>query len=278
VALVDKLERALGRFAIPNLCLYLVFGQVAVVFAAMFGFLDPDLLRLAPVALFAGQWWRIVTFVFIPPYLPSATSLTTCVFVVFAWWIFYFMGNALEHYWGTFRFNLFLFVGYALTVGLSFITPESLVTNEFLAGSVFLAFAYLNPNFELVLFFILPVKIRWLALLSWIMYAYSFAVGGWSSRLQIAAAIGNFFLFFGRDLWQRAGAQRRRMAGEAATFAQAQKADEFRHRCRICGKTDVSNPELDFRYCSKCAGEQCYCPEHIFNHEHVLNEDEPRKG
>jgi hypothetical protein len=273
VAFEDKLERLFGRFAIPNLSLYLVFGQVAVVLLVLFGSLNPNLLVFAPGAFYAGQWWRIATFLLLPPTFP--TSLVGDVFLVFGWWIFYFMGNALESYWGVFRFNLFLFLGYILTVGLSFLTPWVPVTNLFIGGSVFLAFAYLNPNFELVIFFVLPVKIRWLALLSWLFYTYEFAIGGWGARLQIAAAVGNFFFFFGRDLWHRAGVQRRRMTGEAATFAGAKQEEAPRHRCRICGKSNISNPELDFRYCSKCAGEQCYCPEHIFNHEHVLSENEP---
>ena len=115
------------------------------------------------------------------------------------------MGNALEAYWGAFRYNIFLLLGYVLTVGLSFLQPDSVVSNEFLAGSVFLAFAYLNPEFEIMLFFILPLKIRWLALFAWAVYAVSFVMGGWPARLQIVAAVGNFFIFFGRDLWHNAG-------------------------------------------------------------------------
>ncbi len=125
-----------------------------------------------------------------------------------------------------------------------------------------------------MLFFILPIKIRWLALFAWAMYAVSFVLGTWASRLQIVAAVGNFFIFFGRDLWLSAGVvtRRRRLARRQPRTAGGH-GDEPRHRCRICGKTDRTDPQLDFRYCSKCAGAQCYCPEHIFNHEHVRSED-----
>ena len=83
------------------------------------------------------------------------------VFTAFGWYIFYLMSGALENYWGAFRFNLFLLLSFVLTVALSFLAPLHGVTNLFILGSVFLAFAYLNPDFELLLFFILPVKIKW---------------------------------------------------------------------------------------------------------------------
>jgi hypothetical protein len=189
--------------------------------------------------------------------------------------MFFLMGSALEHYWGEFRFNLFLLLGYALTVGLAFITPGSAVTNLFIAGSVFLAFAYLNPEFEIVLFFILPVKIKWLALITWVGYAVSAFTGSWSVRLQILASVGNFFVFFAGDILRSMRHGRIKMARQAQEFVEA---NQPRHRCHVCGKTDRSHPQLDFRYCSKCAGDQCYCPEHIRNHEHVLNTDEPPSG
>lgn len=272
MSFLDKLERALGRFAVPHLTVYIIVGQVGVLSAAMLGLLDPGLLVLVPGWVVVGQWWRLFTFLFLPPYFP--TSLLGYVFLAFGWWFFYFMGNALEEHWSHFRYNLYLFLGYALTVGLSFIAPHSPVGNLFLAGSVFLAFAYLNPDFGVTLYLILPVKIKWLAMLAWAGYAYTFVTGGWSVRLQVLAATGNFFIFFSGDAWRKAGLRLRQSARESA----ARPTGEPRHRCRICGKTDLSNPELDFRYCSQCAGEECYCPEHIFNHEHVRGAAENNPG
>jgi|CZKI01.1.fsa_nt_gi hypothetical protein len=267
MSLLSKLERALGRYAVPNLALYLVFGQVTVYLAILLGQLDKGLFLFVPRLALMGQWWRVLTFMLMPPSM-------SVIFICFAWWIFYMMGSALEDYWGAFRFNLFIFMGTALTVGLSFLRPEMAITNAFLAGSVFLAFAYLNPDFELLLFFVLPVKIKWLALLTWVVYGFEFLVGGWSARLQVIAATGNFFLFFGRDLLLSARSRRRAMAHAADRSEAAGRACQPRHRCRICGKTDLSNPEFDFRYCSKCAGDECYCPEHIRNHEHVVDPEE----
>jgi hypothetical protein len=261
--LLDKLERRLGRFGVPRLSLYLVAGQVIVYILEFFDRLNPALLGFVPVLALHGQYWRFVTFLFVPPPV-------SWVFIAFAWWMFYLMGNALEEYWGAFRFTVFLLSGYLLTVGLAFLVPGALVDNLFLAGSVFLAFAYLNPEFELAIFFVLPVKIRWLALFAWATYFVSFLMGGWAARLQIVAAVGNFFLFFSRHLWLRAGQHRRQMELSARKCGGEPEEDQPRHRCRTCGKTSLTHPREDFRYCSKCSDDSCYCSEHIFNHEHVV--------
>jgi len=214
-----------------------------------------------------GQIWRLVTFLFLPP----VTTLTPmgAVFLAFGWYMFYLMGSALEHYWGEFRFNAYVGIGWLLTVAAAFAFPLVNATNVFLAGSVFLAFAYLNPDFELLLFFILPVKIKWIALLQWIGYAYALAVGSWPARLLVLASIGNFLLFFARDIVQGMRSGRRRMAYRAQQFGASNDEPEARHRCHVCGRTELTNPELDFRYCSKCAGEECYCSEHLANHVHT---------
>ena len=121
------------------------------------------------------------------------------------------MGNSLEGHWGAFRYNIFLLVGYVVTVAVSFLFPFQAATNIFIAGSVFLAFAYLYPDFQLYIFFILPVKIKWLALLTWIGYAYQILTGSWSTRLLVIASITNYLLFFGRDIYLTAKTGNRRM-------------------------------------------------------------------
>ena len=225
---------------------------------------------MLPVAVIAGEVWRLVTFLLVPPNAHP-------VFIAFAWYIFYIMGTAMEHYWGAFRFCAFVGIGWFLTAAVSFLTPFAYASNVFLAGSVFLAFAYLNPDFELLIFFILPLKIKWLALLQWIGYGYVLVVGPWSSRLAVLAAAGNFLLFFAGDIVNQIRTGRRRMTHQARVFAASSDDREPRHRCRICGKTDLSDPKADFRYCSKCAGNQCYCADHIFNHEHVPADEETKK-
>jgi hypothetical protein len=268
-SLLNKLERIFGRFAVPNLSLYLVAGQVAVFIFVWFGKITIDPFLLIPAYVLQGQLWRVLTFLLVPPPV-------SWVFIAFSWWIFYLMGTALEDYWGVFRYNLFLFIGWVLTLGAALLTPEVPATNLFVAGSVFLAFAYLNPDFELVLFFILPVKVKWLALLTWVGYAVMFFRGEGSTRCQVLATVGNFLIFFGRDIFLSARLHRRRMTGAAKSFGRSSTEPEARHCCRICGKTELTHPQLDFRYCSKCAGEQCYCSEHIFNHEHVLTDEKAK--
>jgi hypothetical protein len=234
--------------------------------------LDPMKVIYAPVLVMNGEWWRLFTFMFLVP-LPSSTL--GFVFMAFGWYLFYMMGNALEHYWGAFRFNLFLLISFALTVALAFLTPRYPVTNMFILGSVFLAFAYLNPDFELVLFFVLPVKIKWLAIIAWAWNVVLFVRGDLSDRLQIGAAVAAFFVFFAGDMLRTV------QHGQRTRVRRAEKEKEEtqpRHVCHVCGKTDRSHPNLDFRYCSKCAGDQCYCPDHIQNHEHVVAANETKSG
>lgn len=274
--MLDKLERWLGRFALPNVTLYLIIGQVFVTLSAMVGLLDLRQFVLVPLLVIHGEPWRVITFLFFPPPV-NFGSMLSLLFLPFAWWIFFLMGNALEQYWGAFRYNLFLLAGVVFTVAASFLTPMAGVTNAFIAGSVFLAFAWLNPDFELSLFLIFPIKIKWLALVTWIFYAYSLVTGTWSTRMQVVASVANFLLFFGSDIVMTMRYRRRQMTQGARRFAESNREPEARHRCHVCGKTDLTNPEMDFRYCSKCAGDQCYCPEHIFQHEHVLTDDRAKK-
>jgi len=270
MSLLTKLERYLGRLALPNLSLWLVAGQVGCWGLAQFAHFNVERIALLPAAVLAGEWWRLFTFLLLPPQAHP-------VFLAFVWYLFYLMGGALESFWGAFRYNAFICLGWALTVAVAFVTPGAYARNEFLAGSVFLAFAFLNPDFEMLLFFILPVKIKWLALLQWLGYAFALAAGSWPTRLMVLASVANFLAFFAGDLVQLVRTGRRRMAHQARQFGARDDTPEPRHRCHVCGKTDLTHPQLDFRYCSKCAGDECYCPEHIFAHEHVTAEIPAKK-
>jgi membrane associated rhomboid family serine protease len=262
MGLLTRLEHSLGRFAIPNLSLYLVIGQVLFWSVSFLGFFDLERIALLPAAVYQGEVWRIVTFLFLPPAAHP-------VFIAFAWYMFWMMGSALETHWGAFRYNLFLLIGWALTVAVAFLFPGSYATNVFLAGSVFLAFAFLNPDFEILIFFILPVKIKWLALIAWLVYAYAFFRGGLPVKLMVLASVGNFLVFFAGAIIHRMRTGRRQMEHRARHSALREETQEARHRCHVCGKTELTHPQLDFRYCSKCAGEECYCAEHIANHVHT---------
>jgi hypothetical protein len=257
MSVLDKLEKKLRRYEVPNVTLYLIAGQALFYIFALSGRFMLDRVVLIPDYVISGEWWRLITFLFIPP-------SSSPIFIFFAWYMFYLMGSALEGHWGAFRYNLYLLVGYVVTVAVTFLFPSSIATNVFIAGSVFLAFAFLYPEFQIYIFFILPVKIKWLALLTWIGYAYKLILGTWIERMLVLASISNFLLFFGRDIYWRIKTGRRRMTEQARQFSGVKEAF---HTCAVCGITDISHPRMEFRYCSDCNG-LGYCKDHIFNHEH----------
>ena len=266
MSLLDKMERRWGRYAIPNIALYFVIGQVFVLLTSMLGKINVGWLVLIPQYVLEGQWWRVFTYMLVPP----PPGMLGYLLIAFAFYIFYMMSSALEESWGAFRFNMFLLLGWVLTTGLSFFIPASFVSNTFLAGSVFLAFAFLNPNFEFLLFFILPVKVKWLALITWVLYAVSFIKGPGEVRLMVLASIGNFLIFFARDII--CGTKQKKRNVERKIQQRAEQ-DTPRHKCVVCGKTDLTDPTEDFRYCSKCSGSKCYCSEHIRNHPHIVSDN-----
>lgn len=252
---LNKLERRLEPVAIPNITLYIVIAQVFVLLTGMLGVLDLRQIVLVPYFVMQGEVWRLFTFVAMPPGFS--------ILVAFAIYLFYLYGNALEDYLGVVRYNLFLIVGYALTVGLAFISPMAPATNLFLGGAVFLAFAFLNPDFTLHLFFILPVKIKWLALLTWVYYGFTFITGGATERLGVLAATGNFLIFFGKDVVQRIRTGRHRVKQQAKREKLRQELSGPMHKCSVCERDSDSNPELDFRLRTEGEAEVCYCEEHL---------------
>jgi ribosomal protein L37AE/L43A len=256
---LKQVERKLGRFAIPNLTMYLVGGQAAVLLAGMTlpGFLGA--IVLMPDSVLAGQWWRLLTFVFTPPF-------TNPILAIFALYFLYLMGSALEGHWGTFRYNLYVLIGYLMTIAAAFAFPFSVATNVYITGSIFLAFAALFPNYEILLFFVFPVRIKWLALATWLLYGWDFVFGTWPSRLLIIAALSNFFVFFGRSIYYNARYGHRQMRKQATAVV---SRDKPRHICAVCGITDKTHRTMDFRYCTKCEPPLAYCTEHLRSHEHV---------
>ena len=211
MSLLDKLEKRCRRFALPHVTVGLVVGQVfvfAVTKAKPSAALD---LVLVTEAVATGEFWRLVTFLFVPP-----CSSPICAF--FAWYLFFLMGTALENRWGTFRYNVYLLIAWAATVAVAFAIPAAPFTSAFIGGSVFLAFAFLYPELELYILFLLPVKVRWLALITWIGYVYVLIVGPWTMRLLVAASVANFLLFFGGAVFRRMRYGARRMAKSADRF------------------------------------------------------------
>jgi hypothetical protein len=282
LTLIDRLERRFGRFAIPNLTTFLVVGQ-AVLYAAsrLPQGVALDRVVLDPVRVSQGEVWRLVTFLFYPP-------SDDTFFVIFYFMLFLFIGTTLERQWGAFRFNLYIFIGWLANLAAAFIgaavvgqmIPDlaegplklagALAGNVFLYSSLFLAFARLYPDFVIRVMFVLPVKIKWLALLQWLTYGFLLVTGGWMTKMLILATVLNYLLFFGREHIRDLRQHRRKR-----TFrSQATKAVRApTHQCRVCGANSGDSPRMAFRYCSKCEGQACYCPEHIGNHEHVTAEE-----
>lgn len=250
-----KLERRLEPLAIPHVILAIVAGQTFFYLSALLGLIDPMRLVLSWSLVAQGEWWRLASFVLVPPDAHP-------IFIAFALYILYMLGSALEQEWGILRLNLFLLTGWILTVFAALLVPPAQVTNLFIAGSVFLAFAYLNPNYVFYIFLILPVKVKWLALITWLYFGYICVVGDAVDRLLVLAATGNFLLFFAARIARDVRSGKRQMDGQLLRRAQARDAATAgpRHRCAVCAKNSETHPHEDFRY---RADGKCYCEEHL---------------
>lgn len=263
---LNKLERVLGRFAIRNLMTYIVMLN-AIAFVLIY--LDLYILQtgilyskmvLIPELVLKGEVWRLVTFLAIPPSL-------SLMWVFFTLYFYYMVGGALESEWGTFKFNAYYFLGILATIAVSFIFNVA-VEPIYINLSLFLAFARIYPNYELLIFFILPVKVKYLALLEWAFIAMTILNGSMSSKLTAIISIINFFIFFGPDILSGAKTNKQ-VHQNRQRFRHEIPKDFTYHKCTICGKTEKDDPTLEFRYCDKCEGDYEYCMEHVKNHEHI---------
>jgi len=259
---LDKLERKLGKFAIRNLMAYIV-GITGIVFALSYydksGFVINKLM-LIPALVLKGEVWRLITYIFIPPSL-------SLIWILFTLYFYYMVGNALEHEWGSFRFNIFYLIGMIGTTIAAFITGYG-ATSLYLNLSLFLAFAKIYPDYELLMFFIIPVKMKYLAMLEWVFIAFTVITGDMSTRIIAVVSILNYFLFFGRDILERSKSGRQTY-NNRRRFQSELPRNFTIHKCTICGKTERDDPNMDFRYCPECEGDYEYCMEHVRNHEHV---------
>lgn len=267
---ISKLEKRFRKYAIERLIEYIIIGN-AIAFIMMM--VSPGLvsrLVLVPQLVLQGEVWRVITFLLIPPQ-------SSPIFIFFALYILYMYGTGLEHAWGAFRFNLYYFIGAAATVAASLVFGVT-ATNSYLNLSLLLAFAALYPDVELRLFFILPIKIRYIGWFTWGIFGWSAIVSGLPVRMLILASVLNYFLFFGPGIINslrhgrgykagRLNPSGRRPAGRK-DGGKAKVIKPAFHKCTVCGKTELDDPMEEFRYCSKCEGHYEYCSEHLPNHEH----------
>ncbi len=253
----QKIERSLNRYAVRHLTLLLICGQTLMFVLHLSRPQIVEGLFLIASQILAGQWWRLVTFMLLPPTFSP-------IWLFFDLYFFYLLGSALERQWGDLRYNLFLLIGYVATVAAAFIVPYSIATNMFLMASVFLAFAWLYPEFQVYLFMVLPIRVKYIAWVIWAYYCMTLITGDWMIRAMILASILNFLLFFYPEIIRHVRYGHKRLAAKAA----APLRDGAFHRCTVCGITDRTDPHMDFRYCPDCTGSLGYCKEHIHHHEH----------
>jgi len=259
---INALHRRFHQYHVPFVTETIIAGQV-VFFGLAYN--NPEIINemaLVWQPVMAGEWWRLVTFVFIP-------FSTSPLWVLFAWSLFYLFGSALDQHWGTFRYNIFLLIAYLALVGLAWIVPYQAMSSSYMYMSVFLAFAFLYPDFELLLFFILPVKVKWLALIAWIGIGIALLFGTTPTRLAAIAPVANFLIFFGGDVINMVKTGKKRMARKAENIAERNRAF---HTCAVCGKTDKTDPDEYFRYAKGPDGPLCFCEEHFDDHEQYIEE------
>ncbi len=289
---LNKMERKIGKYAIPNLSLYLIMGYVL---GYILRFINPaivDFLTLNPYLILHGQIWRLVTWIIIPP---SGLDLFTVIMLMF----YYSVGTSLERTWGTFFYNVYLFMGMIFTIigsflimGISYVPAfHSFIVREtygttaffllvarsfstyFVNMSIFLGFAATFPEVQVLLMFIIPIKVKWMGIAYGVLLVVQFLQSDIVGKIVIGASLLNFVVFF---LMTRSGIgmrisprQVRRRHEYNKEIKRAKPASVSKHKCAICGKNSEDNPEAEFRFCSKCNGNYEYCQDHLFTHTHV---------
>ena len=290
---IDRFCSKHPRFGVPNLMLYIAIAQVAVffldlfargMFSSLLSFWAPDILR--------GQVWRLVTFVVVPNSSNPFYLLLGCYF-------YYWIGAMLEREWGTAKFSLFYLCGIVLSAVLamafSLMQWDLMLALDraglsavnlayYLNLSIFLIIATLYGETQVLLMFIIPIKMKWAALIDVVLILVDVIqyvqMGWWVFALFPLASFINFFLFTWPVWSMKLGFARRRADPQVINFKRAQKQAQkkaketggYLHKCAVCGLTDQDDPNMEFRYCSKCDGYYCYCANHINNHIHIRND------
>jgi hypothetical protein len=257
--LLARLEQRIGRYAIPNLIVFVVGGMAMVWVLSQsrpefIGRLTLDMDRVRQ-----GQAWRLVTFLFIPP---RSSPIWVLVNLYFTWWV----GSSLEQHWGSFKFNVYYFIGALGTIAAALIAGAS--SNTWLDSSLFLAFATIFPDVTILLFFILPIRVKWLGIIAAVGIGLACVLGEWGTRASIIAALLNYVLFFAnhwRQLWRQRGlavrqrARREQLRSNTPVFGQ--------RTCAVCGAREADGADIRVCSCEKCGGQpRSLCLEHARNH------------
>nr|WP_246582984.1 derlin [Clostridium simiarum] len=217
-------------------------------------------LTLIPDLVLKGEVWRLLTFIFIPPTMSPFWIIITLYF-------YYLAGRGLEQEWGSFKLNIYYLFGMLATIISSFIIGGP-ANATYINLSLFLAFARIYPDYEILLFFVIPVKVKYIAYVNWFIIIYGVVSQPlWSYKIAAVVAVINYFIFFGRDIVTN-GVRRQKVYNRRRKFKSEIPYKDYIHKCVICGVTEKDDPNMEFRYCSKCNGYYEYCMKHINNHEH----------
>ena len=272
---------------IPNLMLYVSAGTAIVYLVSMFSqnFALYYWLMFDRTLILQGQIWRLITY-------PLTMFNNNLILMLISLICYFSLGRAIENVWGTCRFNLFYFSGVILMDIYCMIFGSS-ASAYYLNLSLFLSYATMYPNAQFLFLYIIPVKAWIFALLDLLLVLYGLVVYPFPDNLFSVISLANYFLFFGKDVvnvipvsWQVNFRRLFRKKSGSNTAPQRPKVVPFpsagsyqatvatpkaphTHSCTVCGRTDVSDPDLEFRYCSRCKGYHCYCQDHINSHTHI---------
>lgn len=304
---LNKMERKFGRYAVPDLIKYLMGVYMAgAVISLISMYINFDIygeyLSLNYTYVLRGEIWRLFTYLLEPAVIGGdfGSMMMSVLFFMIKVSLFLMFGHYLENVWGAFRFNLYFFTGYLLNIIAAlilYLSPLHVINYyagfEYIYWSMFFAFALYEPDMPLLVWFVLPIKIKWLALFDGAYLAYLIvdnardAYAAWkvgaslvyignmhiSAIVAILVSLFTFFVFFlATRNYKRVSpgeTKRKRSFKKKIKRTQNVYGGNIRHRCAICGRTEMDAPELDFRYCSKCEGNYEYCSDHLFTHEHV---------
>lgn len=273
---IDRFCALHPRLGVPHLMRYIVACNAVIYILSLFdrSGLLLNTLAMDPASVLHGQIWRVVTYVLIP----TGGGVWLLVSLFFYYWL----GETLENMWGATRFTVYYVSGMLLTAIAAIIAyfidgiSWPLYGASYVNTALFMAYALTYPDAMVRLYFIIPIKMKWLAVVEAVLYAINivrYAVAGlWGLALLPIVALLNLFVFFSPEFYRRADTVRAHNRKEAVEFRKAVKEQKknrgYNHKCEICGRTDTDFPDLQFRYCSKCSGYHCFCQDHIFNHTH----------
>ena len=272
---VDRFCGRHPRFGIRNLMLYLILGNIIVYLFTMMDTTGTLALRLtfSARAIMEGEVWRLVTFVLVP-------NFSGLLSLVLSLYFYYFIGTSLERQWGQAKFTVYYLSGMLFMIVFGMLMYwifkiEIIFTAYYFNLSMFFVFATFYPDMQVLLFFFIPLKVKWLALLDLAYFVIAFFTTRFPANLFPVIILLHYIIFCGGWLidWLRPARFRQRsrtvnFKREAARLNRERAQKPYTYKCDVCGRTDVSNPELEFRYCSRCEGYHCFCQDHINSHVH----------